>query len=169
MLFHELGHGIHDIVAKTKYSRFHGTNTVQDFCEAPSQMLENWCWTSLTLKSFSQHYSTLSSECFKSWNQEQAGSDGKIEMIPEKIPEDIIKSLIRTKQVNNALFYLRQLHVGIFDMTVHEPESHEVAKKMNISEIWNTLRKDMTKLEGPESQGKGNEWGHGEATFGHLL
>ena len=44
-LFHELGHGIHDLAGRTKYSRFHGTSVVRDFVEAPSQMLENWCWT----------------------------------------------------------------------------------------------------------------------------
>jgi metallopeptidase MepB len=37
-LFHELGHGIHDLVSRTIYSRFHGTNTVRDFVEAPSQV-----------------------------------------------------------------------------------------------------------------------------------
>jgi Zn-dependent oligopeptidase len=35
-----LGHGIHDLVAVTHYSRFHGTNVVRDFVEAPSQLLE---------------------------------------------------------------------------------------------------------------------------------
>ncbi|KJR84138.1 metallopeptidase MepB [Sporothrix schenckii 1099-18] len=44
-LFHELGHGIHDLAGRTEFSRFHGTSTVRDFVEAPSQMLENWCWS----------------------------------------------------------------------------------------------------------------------------
>lgn len=38
----------------------------------------------------------------------------------------MIESLIRAKYVNSAMFNLRQLHLDIFDMTVHEPDSHEV-------------------------------------------
>lgn len=169
MLFHELGHGIHDLVGKTKYARYHGTMTVDDFCEAPSQLLENWCWSPLPLKSLSQHYSTLSPEYFQVWMDGQEDKDAIVGSLPDNITDEMIKNLIRTKRVNTALFYLRQLHVGIFDMTVHQPESHEAATRMNTSKIWNTLREDITKLEGPELQGQNDEWGHGEVTFPHLL
>ena len=69
-LFHELGHGIHDLVSKTIYSRFHGTSTVRDFVEAPSQMLENWCWTPSQLKALSHHYSSLSPEYEAAWREQ---------------------------------------------------------------------------------------------------
>ncbi|KAE8359758.1 peptidase family M3-domain-containing protein [Aspergillus caelatus] len=164
-LFHELGHGIHDLVAKTIYSRFHGTNTVRDFVEAPSQMLENWCWTPSQLKSLSKHYSTLSPEYLAAW-KEQAGDKPEP---AEQIPDEVIENLIRTKHVNDALFNLRQLHFGIFDMTVHEPKSHEDIEKLPISATYNQLRKQITQMDGPESLGLGDEWGHGEATFGHLI
>lgn len=164
-LFHELGHGIHDLVSKTIYSRFHGTNTVRDFVEAPSQMLENWCWTPSQLRSLSQHYSTLSPEYLVAWKE---SADGKPQP-PAKIPDELINNLIRTKHVNDALFNLRQLHFGIFDMTVHEPVSHEEVEALNASEKYNTLRKEISKIDGPEALGQGNEWGHGEATFGHLM
>ncbi|KAJ6043217.1 peptidase family M3-domain-containing protein [Penicillium canescens] len=42
-IFHELGHAIHDLMAKTTYSTFYGTKSTEDFAEAPSQILENWC------------------------------------------------------------------------------------------------------------------------------
>jgi metallopeptidase MepB len=164
-LFHELGHGIHDLVSKTIYSRFHGTNTVVDFGEAPSQMLENWCWTPSQLKSLSRHYSSLSLQYFKSW-EEQAESKSKP---PEQIPDEMIESLIGAKYVNCALFNLRQLHLGIFDMTVHEPESHEAIENLNISATYNNLRKKIWQIEGPEVLGQGDEWGHGQANFGHLM
>lgn len=164
-LFHELGHGIHDLVSKTIYSRFHGTNTVRDFVEAPSQMLENWCWTPSQLKSLSKHYSTISPEYYKAW-KEHAGD--KPDPAAE-IPDELIQNLIKTKHVNAALFNLRQLHFGIFDMTVHEPKDHEAIKDMNVSETYNKLRKEIASLDGPEVLGQGYSWGHGEATFGHLM
>ncbi|RAL61275.1 hypothetical protein DID88_010354 [Monilinia fructigena] len=130
-LFHELGHGIHDLSGRTRYSRFHGTNTVRDFVEAPSQMLENWCWTPSQLKNLSKHYLT-----------------------GEPIPDDLIAKQISTKHVNAALFNLRQLHFGIFDMTVHTPKTHEEAEAFKLS---------------PEALGAKSDWGHGQATLGHLI
>ncbi|KIW91891.1 uncharacterized protein Z519_07861 [Cladophialophora bantiana CBS 173.52] len=166
-LFHELGHGIHDLVSRTTYSRFHGTNTVRDFVEAPSQMLENWCWTPSQLKSLSRHYSTLSSDYYEAWKEAAGGSDaGKPE---ERIPDDLIQKLIKTKNLNGALFNLRQLHFGIFDMAIHEPKDHSSLEEMNISETYNALRKDISKIDGPEVFGEGNSWGNGQATFGHLM
>lgn len=165
-LFHELGHGIHDLVSRTIYSRFHGTNTVRDFVEAPSQMLENWCWTPSQLRSLSHHYSHLTPEYRKAW-EESAGSGSK--QPPETIPDDLIDSIIKTKHVNDALANLRQLHFGTFDMRVHEPETHEETEKTHYSEIYNEMRHDICHLDGPEAFGEGYSWGNGEATFGHLI
>jgi metallopeptidase MepB len=129
-LFHELGHGIHDLVARTIYSRFHGTRVARDFVEAPSQMLENWCWTPSVLKSLSNHYET-----------------------GEKITDDLIDKLVKTKHVNGALFNLRQLHFGAFDMAIHTPASHEEVEAMNMSELYNELRTQITGLNSPEEFG----------------
>lgn len=161
----ELGHGIHDLVSVTTYSRFHGTNTVQDFVEAPSQMLENWCWNPSQLKFLSKHYSTLSPEYLATWKENAPGQSQP----PEKIPDELVENLIKTKHVNDALFTLRQLHYGIFDMTVHEPKSHEELEKTDCTELFNTLRTEISGLDGPEVLGMGTKWGHGQATFGHLV
>lgn len=154
-LFHELGHGIHDLVSRTTYSRFHGTNTVRDFVEAPSQLLENWCWTPSQLKALSHHYSSLSPEYEAAW-REQAKGQTKPD---KKLPDELISNLIKTKHVNDALFNLRQLHFGIFDMTVHEPSSHAEAEALKLSELYNKLRHEITGLDGPEAYGEGYAWG----------
>ncbi|KAF7595706.1 hypothetical protein BBP40_005150 [Aspergillus hancockii] len=122
--------------------------TVEDFCETPSKMLENWCWLPEPLQILSRHYLT-----------------GKT------IPEGMVESLVKAKKVNSGLFYLRQLHVSIFDMTIHQPECHEEIEKTNASAIYNSLWQNITQLEGPKDpQGEPCEdWGHGQATFFHLL
>jgi metallopeptidase MepB len=109
-------------------------------------MLENWCWTPSQLKSLSKHYQT-----------------------GEPIPDDLIEKQISIKHVNDAMFNLRQLHFGLFDMTVHTPSSHEAAQAFDFSELYNKLRTQITQLKGPEMFNMGNSWGSGQATFGHLI
>lgn len=145
-LFHELGHGIHDLSARTQFSQFHGTSVVRDFVEAPSQMLENWCWTPLQLKSLSKHYSS-----------------------GERIPDELIDKLIGAKHVNDALLNLRQLHFGIYDMFIHTPKDHEEVMSFKFSELYNELRTQISGIKGPEALGMKNNWGNGQATFGHLM
>jgi metallopeptidase MepB len=131
-LFHELGHGIHDLVARTRYSYFHGTSVVDDFVEAPSQMLENWCWTPSVLKSLSHNWETN-----------------------EQIPDGLIEKLISTKNLNSATQNLAQLLIGTFDMTIHTPKSHEAVKELDAGKLWNTLRGEITGIKGPEDVGEG--------------
>ncbi|KAK1992171.1 metallopeptidase MepB [Colletotrichum falcatum] len=165
-LFHELGHAIHDLVAKTKYACFHGTETVLDFGEAPSQMLENWCWTPSQLKPLTRHYSFLSPEYLAIWQSRQTASRG---LPSERMPDDLIESLVRSKYVNSALFHLYQLCICYFDIAVHSPESHAAVENMDVSATYNRTRRELYPVEGPEAVGKGHEWGHGYVNFGHLV
>ena len=155
-LFHELGHGIHDLVSMTIYSRFHGTSTVHDFVEAPSQMLENWCWTPSQLKALSHHYSYLSPEYEAAYLEQAKNQTAKPDL---KLPDQLIDNLVKTKHVNDALYNLHQLHFGIFDMKVHEPASHAEVEAIKITELYNSLRKEITQLDGPEVLGEGFDWG----------
>ena len=141
---------------------------VQDFVEAPSQMLENWCWTPSQLKSLSRHYSSLSPQYLATW-KESAGSSGASPP-PETLPDTLIDSLIKTKHVNDALATLRQLHFGIYDMAVHEPSSHAAIEGTDITVLWNRLRRDIVPLAAPGgSDEERDTWSHGQATFGHLM
>ncbi|OMJ24533.1 Thimet oligopeptidase [Smittium culicis] len=132
--FHEFGHVMHNICSKTKWSRLHGTNVETDFVEAPSQMLENWCWQPEVLQNFGKHYLT-----------------------GEPIPEQLVHQLIKTKNLGAGLFNLRQIFFGLFDMAIHNTESEDI----DINEIYSTLRKEICKIDvGEEKTWPSATFGH---------
>lgn len=136
--FHELGHGIHDLVGANGHSRFNGPGaTPWDFVEAPSQMLEFWTWNKNELKALSRHYLT-----------------------GEKIPDEMLDALVRSKHVNGALFALRQLHFGIFDMLIHTCKKPE---ELDLCQLWNETREEIGLVV------NGSVHTRGYNSFGHLM
>ena len=57
--FHEFGHLLHHIFGgQTRWAGVSGVRTEWDFVEAPSQMLEEWCWDAAVLRTFARHHET---------------------------------------------------------------------------------------------------------------
>ncbi len=73
-----------------------GTAVERDFVEAPSQMLENWCWEKESLNRMSAHYENKS-----------------------PIPDDLMQSLVKSRTANAGVFNLRQILLGSFDQKIH--------------------------------------------------
>jgi thimet oligopeptidase len=84
-LFHEFGHAMHHILAKTRLASFAGTATRHDFVEAPSQMLEEWLWDAQVLKQISKHYKT-----------------------GESLSDEFINKIIALQQFDRGYFWQRQ-------------------------------------------------------------
>jgi len=159
-LFHELGHGIHDLVSKTVFARFHGPQgTAVDFGEAPSQMLENWCWVPSQLKLLSRHYSSLSPEYLTAW-QGKVASKGSTTPPEIHIPDAMIDNLTKAENVHRALSQLNELAICFFDMAIHQPETHEVIEKMDISATFNRLHRECFPLDGLGTLGEEEKCGH---------
>ncbi len=95
-LFHEFGHILHQTLTQATYLRFAGTSVERDFVEAPSQMLEHWCWEPKVLASFARHYET-----------------------GEAIPADLIDRMVAAKNVSSGIAANRQLYFGLLDMALH--------------------------------------------------
>lgn len=118
--YHELGHVIHQLAAATEFARFHGTNVETDFVEAPSQMLENWCWEPEILERLSSHHET-----------------------GQKLPKNLVDALCKTRNVGVALFNLRQLFFATFDLTCHYRSD---SSPLDTSALWAKLRKEVSLL-----------------------
>ncbi|KAK4083282.1 hypothetical protein Purlil1_10852 [Purpureocillium lilacinum] len=163
-VFHELGHGIHDLLGRSKYITFHGHRAVKDFIEAPSQLLEYWCWTPQTLKRLSCHYSHLSSQSERAWRKHQ--SSAEVDLPPRDILDGLINSLIATKNVNAGILASRQVALALFDMRVHDPPSHAALEGMDIPGAFDSLLRELTGLSRLE---KGATLGHGHVTTAHFV
>ena len=122
--FHEFGHIMDCVLARTKYAIHGGSTTYaesrsgtpRDFVEAPSQMLENWVWDSSTLPMLSGHYKT-----------------GK------KLPQSTVAKIISLKNVGNGYLNMRQLFYSSIDLNYHvSPPSDSTASWHN---LWTQLLK----------------------------
>jgi len=176
LLFHELGHGIHDLVSKTKYGRFHGSaGTVIDFGEAPSQVLENLFWIPSELKRLSRHYSSLSEDYLKTWREKKAATLGRTDPgtdIPPpdvQLPDRMIAALLQSKGMTRVLTELGQLCMSTWDFAVHDQESHDAIRNLNLSESYNRLQSELYPAAGPPDLGEGFEWGHPYCTWTTLV
>ncbi|KAH7012460.1 uncharacterized protein B0I36DRAFT_299638 [Microdochium trichocladiopsis] len=139
LLFHELGHGIHDLAGICKYSRFHGAETAGDFNEAPSQMLENWCWDARALGKLSGHHET-----------------GK------PLPDEAIEALVASRTVLPAVKLMGQLTVTLFDNAVHGAPAAGV-DTIDVSGLY----AKYNQLGGLHCEG--DEYEHGYTTYQHLF
>lgn len=95
-VLHEFGHGLHGMLAKGRYASLTGTNVYHDFVELPSQLLENWATEKEFLDLWSVHFKT-----------------------GEKIPEELVEKIVRTKNYMAAYANVRQLSFGFNDMAWH--------------------------------------------------
>ncbi len=97
-LFHEFGHILHQTLTRAETARFSGTNTELDFVEAPSQIMEHWCWRPEVLARFARHHRT-----------------------GEVIPDRLVHQLVAARDLNVGVGKLRQIQFGVLDMGFHGP------------------------------------------------
>jgi len=142
-LFHEFGHILHQCLTKSPHLRFSGTDTERDFVEAPSQMLERWCWDEAILRSFSRHYRT-----------------------GDPLPEATIRGMTDAKTLNSGVFYTRQLFFATLDFAFHSPgfDGDTTATVRRLHEITG-----FPYLEGTHFQsGFGHLFGYDAGYYGYL-
>ena len=110
-LFHEFGHILHQTLTTSRYTRFSGTRVERDFVEAPSQMLEHWCWQPDMLRGFSRHHET-----------------------GDPLPTSLIDRMIEAKHTSSAIATLRQVYFSRLDLAYHSEAGRgtdEIARELH--------------------------------------
>ena len=111
--FHEFGHLLHSILGgQGAWSGLSGTATQRDFVEAPSQMLEEWCWDAKTLQTFARHYET-----------------------GEPIPSDVVAKMRRADRLGRAITTATQawysaISLGIYDRPPDQVDTDQIVRSL---------------------------------------
>jgi Zn-dependent oligopeptidase len=100
VLWHEFGHILHQVLTRAGRARFSGSATERDFVEAPSQMLEHWCWEPDVLQRWARHYRT-----------------------GEPIPADLVARMVAARNLDSGIAYRRQLYFALIDFAYHGPDA----------------------------------------------
>ncbi|RJP24956.1 MAG: hypothetical protein C4527_17925 [Candidatus Omnitrophota bacterium] len=102
-LFHEFGHGLHELMTRAKYAQFSGTSVPRDFVEVPSQVLEYWLESKQVLDTFAADYRDPS----------------------KKFPAEILDRIVESNKATIGTFYRRQFAFGMIDMAFHAHREKE--------------------------------------------
>jgi Zn-dependent oligopeptidase len=183
---HEFGHVMHGIASQSKYAKFAGTSVERDFVgnqnknlshimsyviicngsvvslrlpthtEAPSQMLENWCFETSVLRKFSRHYKTgepISDELIAKLIAAKNADTGN-----HKPTTTTTKKTVTTKPFDTGIFNKRQIFLATIDQRIHGADA---SNDNATAELWRSLWSEFTRIDAPQ--------GNPIANFGHLM
>jgi len=150
-LFHEMGHAIHSMLARTRFQNVSGTRCKIDFVETPSLLMEYFCRDYRVLKLFAKHYKT-----------------------GETIPPHMMKSTLMSRDLFSALDFQHQIMYSILDQVYHGKEVGEKLltesgkngkPKENKEFITSKVYEELYKKYLPMACANGTAW---QTHFAHL-
>ena len=96
-LFHEFGHGLHQLLTQVDELGVAGINGVEwDAVELPSQFMENFCWEWAVVEPMTRHVDTGA-----------------------PMPRVLFDRMLAAKHFQRGLGFVRQLEFALFDMRLH--------------------------------------------------
>ncbi|WP_312317162.1 M3 family metallopeptidase [Stenotrophomonas sp.] len=96
-LFHEMGHGLHQLLTRVGELGVAGINGVEwDAVELPSQFMENFCWEWERVQAMTAHVDS-----------------------GEPLPRALFDRMLAARNFQSGMFTVRQLEFALFDMQLH--------------------------------------------------
>ena len=96
-LFHEMGHGLHQLLTAVDVLPVAGINGVEwDAVELPSQFMENFCWEWARVQAMTAHVDTGA-----------------------PLPRELFDKMLAARNFQSGMATVRQLEFALFDMAIH--------------------------------------------------
>lgn len=111
-LFHEFGHGLHELLSKVEVRSLAGTRVLWDFVELPSQIMENWVHHPEGLALIAKHYQTGAA-----------------------MPADLVEKIQEAKRFMAGLGSLRQAQFAMLDLNWHYLKNIDDVKDIEAFEV----------------------------------
>ncbi|MEO7742274.1 MAG: M3 family metallopeptidase [Usitatibacter sp.] len=135
-LFHEFGHGLHQLLTQVDDLGVSGINGVEwDAVELPSQFMENFCWEWDVVAPMSRHV--------------ESG---------ERIPRALFDKLLAAKNFQSGMGFVRQLEFALFDMRLHALECD--ASHGDVMALLASVRREVAVFAVPEYNRFPNQFAH---------
>lgn len=134
-LFHEFGHGLHQLLTEMDELSVSGINGVEwDAVELPSQFMENFCWEWDVLKRMTAHVDS-----------------------GEALPRALFDKMIAAKNFQAGMGFVRQLEFSLLDMRLHSGFN---AAHDSVHDLVAAVRRAVAVVQYPEFNRTLNAFGH---------
>ncbi|RYP06189.1 hypothetical protein DL764_003281 [Monosporascus ibericus] len=148
-LFHEMGHAIHSILARTSLQNVAGTRCATDFAELPSTLMEHFCADPTVLGLFARHHIT-----------------------DKPLPYEMVAERLRVSKRFEASDRENQIILAMLDQKYHS--SLPSRANFDSTEIYHNLQRQYGKLP-PDARGTrwqgffGHLFGYGSTYYSYLF